>query len=221
MSESQALRRRCSPSIAAVVVSGSCSPVTDRQIAWALANGFAEVPLDTAGLAAIESTRRGHCRRLPNGSSRRELDAGRSVIVHTSRGPDDDRIARPNNSASTASRRRRSVLYWDASSATCCGRGRVAASCRDRRRHVGLRSPARSASTHWKWSGRSRRVRRSASPTAGDRGGRRTSSSRSKADRSVTTISSARLLRGGTESLVDRRLEMRFAAGGNFSAADH
>ena len=35
-----------------LVVSGSCSPVTAGQIAWAVAEGFAEVPLDAAALAA-------------------------------------------------------------------------------------------------------------------------------------------------------------------------
>lgn len=74
-----------------VVISGSCSPVTGRQIAWALASGFAEVPLDTARLdqsSALEAAIRDVAKRVAT-----ELDAGRSVIVHTSRGPDDDRIA--------------------------------------------------------------------------------------------------------------------------------
>ena len=75
----------------AVVVSGSCSPVTGRQIAWALANGFAEVPLDTVGLiqtTTIDADIAAVAQRVAA-----ELDAGRSVIVHTSRGPDDERIA--------------------------------------------------------------------------------------------------------------------------------
>jgi uncharacterized protein YgbK (DUF1537 family) len=74
-----------------IVVSGSCSPVTGRQIAWALASGFTEVPLDTARLvqsSTLEAAERDAAKRVVT-----ELDAGRSVIVHTSRGPDDDRIA--------------------------------------------------------------------------------------------------------------------------------
>jgi 3-oxoisoapionate kinase len=75
----------------AVVVSGSCSPVTGRQIAWALANGYAEVPLDTVGLSQSSTPDVDIsvvARQVVTG-----LDAGRSVIVHTSRGPDDERIA--------------------------------------------------------------------------------------------------------------------------------
>ncbi len=74
-----------------MVVSGSCSPVTERQIAWAVAHGFAEVALDTPSLL--------NSNQLENSASeiaervKREHDAGRSVIVHTSRGPADSRIA--------------------------------------------------------------------------------------------------------------------------------
>jgi len=75
----------------ALVMSGSCSPVTDRQIAWALAHGFAEVPLDTTRL--LQSSQ--HEAALAEIAELvvAQFDAGRSVIVHTSRGPDDDRIA--------------------------------------------------------------------------------------------------------------------------------
>lgn len=75
----------------AVVVSGSCSPVTDRQIAWALGNGFAEVPLDTVRFAqssTLDADIVAVAQRVVT-----EIDTGRSVIVHTSRGPDDQRIA--------------------------------------------------------------------------------------------------------------------------------
>jgi uncharacterized protein YgbK (DUF1537 family) len=74
-----------------LVVSGSCSPVTEGQIAWALAQGFAGVALDPAALAdaadptglvaAAVAAAIGH------------LQAGRSVIVHTSRGRVDPRLA--------------------------------------------------------------------------------------------------------------------------------
>lgn len=70
-----------------VAVSGSCSPVTNRQIAWAEQNGFALVPLDPAGLnkageqAAIEAAARalGDAARPPGAvifTSRGEIDAG-------------------------------------------------------------------------------------------------------------------------------------------------
>lgn len=81
----------------AVVISGSCSPVTGRQITWGLENGFADVPVDTARLA-------GWCEldAVVDDVARRaiaELDAGNSPIIH-SRGPDDARSA---NSAQNAS----------------------------------------------------------------------------------------------------------------------
>jgi 3-oxoisoapionate kinase len=75
----------------AILISGSCSPVTARQIAWALEHGAAEVPLDTAALQnsrnlaadvdAVAQTAAAH------------FDQCRSVVIHTSRGPDDPRIA--------------------------------------------------------------------------------------------------------------------------------
>jgi len=81
----------------AVVISGSCSPVTDRQIAWGLENGFADVPVDTLRLADLNEFD-----AVVNEVVERavaELDAGRSPIVHTSRGPNDARSA---NTAQTA-----------------------------------------------------------------------------------------------------------------------
>ncbi|HMP07436.1 MAG TPA: four-carbon acid sugar kinase family protein [Lacipirellulaceae bacterium] len=81
-----------------VVVSGSCSPVTERQIAHAVARGFAEVAIDVMSLAepsdaAAEVTSlvqrvRNHCHQ------------GQSVIVHTLGG---DR--RPLASTDAGSRR--------------------------------------------------------------------------------------------------------------------
>src|SRR6185436_19780353 len=58
---------------------------------WALANGFAEVPLDAARLLEAGSLDAAIADAATRATS--ELDAGRSVIVHTSRGPDDNRIA--------------------------------------------------------------------------------------------------------------------------------
>jgi len=72
-----------------VVVSGSCSPVTANQIAWAEAQGFETVALDpiqlivAADAAITEAVRRGVA----------ILKAGRSAILHTGRGPEDGRIA--------------------------------------------------------------------------------------------------------------------------------
>jgi uncharacterized protein YgbK (DUF1537 family) len=66
-----------------IVVSGSCSPVTRRQIAWALENGFAEVRLDVGAdnvaqvspSAATDAASR----------MRSALEIGQSVILHTYR----------------------------------------------------------------------------------------------------------------------------------------
>jgi uncharacterized protein YgbK (DUF1537 family) len=73
-----------------IILSGSCSPVTDRQIGWALENNFAEVAIDTMKLgdAITADAEIGEVERQIILS----LDSGQSVIVHTSRGPADPRI---------------------------------------------------------------------------------------------------------------------------------
>ncbi len=73
-----------------LVISGSCSPVTSGQIARAIGEGFAEVALDTAAIAAEE--------KLPALQQYVEetvmlMRQGRSVILHTSLGTSDPRIA--------------------------------------------------------------------------------------------------------------------------------
>ncbi len=72
------------------VVSGSCSPVTERQIARALQDGFAEVPLRPEGLVDSREAA-GECEDAVR-RAREILATGRSVLLHTSRGPDDPRI---------------------------------------------------------------------------------------------------------------------------------
>lgn len=73
-----------------LVASGSCSPVTTGQIAWALKNGFVEVALDTAALLSANNS---------NPETQRATDAvvkllrtGRSVIVHTGKRKADARV---------------------------------------------------------------------------------------------------------------------------------
>jgi 3-oxoisoapionate kinase len=66
-----------------VAVSGSASPVNDRQIGEALAHGFEEVALDPA--------RPGD--ETPVAETVAYLEQGASVILHTARGPDDPRLA--------------------------------------------------------------------------------------------------------------------------------
>jgi 3-oxoisoapionate kinase len=68
-----------------VILSGSCSPVTAGQIAHALANGFGGVALDPVSLLdgmAVENA---------VAAARTMLESGQSVVLHTSRGPDDPR----------------------------------------------------------------------------------------------------------------------------------
>jgi uncharacterized protein YgbK (DUF1537 family) len=74
-----------------LVGSGSCSPVTEAQIEWALSHGFAEVALDTAALAAARGSEA--VVRQAAASAGTWLKAGRSVIVHTSKGGGDARLA--------------------------------------------------------------------------------------------------------------------------------
>ncbi len=73
-----------------IVVSGSCSPVTARQIDWAIANGFAHVALDPVrmlqeqdSVVALEA---------PLREALNAVSQGRSVILHTCRGPEDLRL---------------------------------------------------------------------------------------------------------------------------------
>jgi 3-oxoisoapionate kinase len=73
-----------------LVGSGSCSPVTSGQIAWALKNGFAEVPLDAEKLTAKNSEI--EIQRATDAAIK-FLQIGRSVIVHTTKSGSDKRIA--------------------------------------------------------------------------------------------------------------------------------
>jgi len=74
-----------------LVASGSCSPVTGDQIAWALAQGFAEVALDPLALAGAGSAAGPETAAVAEAAA--HLQAGRSVIVDTSRGEVDPRVA--------------------------------------------------------------------------------------------------------------------------------
>jgi uncharacterized protein YgbK (DUF1537 family) len=82
---------------AALMISGSCSPVTARQIDGAIAHGAADVPLDTPGL--LNSSQLGADVRSTADEIVKHFAAGRSVVVHTSRGPDDPRIAASKQTA--------------------------------------------------------------------------------------------------------------------------
>lgn len=68
------------------VVSGSCSPTTERQIRHAIAQGFAGIALDPRALAEGEAAAGDRVAA----EALSHLAAGRSVVVHTALGPGDD-----------------------------------------------------------------------------------------------------------------------------------
>lgn len=74
-----------------VVVTGSCSPVNDRQIAWAEQNGFESLALNSAKLIddCISPSEVNSMVEL----ALERLNCGANLILHTSRGPNDARIA--------------------------------------------------------------------------------------------------------------------------------
>lgn len=76
-------------SIAAV--SGSCSPVTARQIAWGQANGFQAIRLDAA--AATNEQGWGEALTEATQAAKLAWNAGLSPLVFTASGPDDPAIA--------------------------------------------------------------------------------------------------------------------------------
>jgi uncharacterized protein YgbK (DUF1537 family) len=79
-----------SPADRVIILSGSCSPVTSRQIGWAIEHGFADVPIDVVKLnskqvgSAIESA----TERIVAALSR-----GQSVVAYTSCGSKDAHLA--------------------------------------------------------------------------------------------------------------------------------
>ena len=82
--------QRADPTKQILVGSGSCSPVTSEQIAWALQHGFAEVPLDPALLINTNTAKKEISRAAK--AAAKHLQAGRSVIVHSTKAGADKRI---------------------------------------------------------------------------------------------------------------------------------
>ncbi|RWE04003.1 four-carbon acid sugar kinase family protein [Mesorhizobium sp.] len=72
------------------VVSGSCSPTTERQIRHAMSDGFDGIEVDPVELVS-EHSERAIARAVAAG--RASLEAGRSVILYTALGPTADRGA--------------------------------------------------------------------------------------------------------------------------------
>ena len=81
-----------------IVVSASGSPVTESQIRWAMAHGFGSVSIDVLPLLEQQSATAELARVL--GLALAELEAGRSVVLHTALGPSDARLLRADPSSS-------------------------------------------------------------------------------------------------------------------------
>jgi len=82
-----------------MVVSGSCSPATGTQIRAALDAGFADMPLDP--LTIIQEGPEGAHTRTVAEKAIGLLEAGRSVVCHSSMGPSDPREALVNGHFAT------------------------------------------------------------------------------------------------------------------------
>lgn len=72
------------------VVSGSCSPTTERQIRHALTDGFDGIEVDPVELVSEDSDK---AIARAAASGRASLEAGRSVVLYTALGPAADRGA--------------------------------------------------------------------------------------------------------------------------------
>ncbi len=100
-----------------IAVCGSCSPVTEGQIAWAEANGFAVLPLDTvAAVSGDESAFHG----VLVEEIRQALSERPGVVVHTARGPSDPRLV-----PTRAALERRGLGNFDSSAVLGGALGRV------------------------------------------------------------------------------------------------
>lgn len=80
------------------VVSGSCSPVTAAQIAWAAGHGFAAQRLDIAPLLAGDEHAIGQVAE----AAAQALARGHSPLLYTARGPDDPAVQAFDDSARAA-----------------------------------------------------------------------------------------------------------------------
>jgi len=82
---------QASPVERIVAVSGSCSPITAGQIAYAEANGFTAIPLD-----ATRAVDAGEWQREIGRATEQALHTlgqGKDPLVHTAKGPDDPAVA--------------------------------------------------------------------------------------------------------------------------------
>lgn len=73
-----------------LVLSGSCSPVTSKQIGYALENGFREIALESN---AVDIQNQAVVIKKTVAQIVENFNNGKSTILHTSTGPNDPRIA--------------------------------------------------------------------------------------------------------------------------------
>lgn len=99
-----------------VVVSGSVSPTTAEQIAWAETHGFGLVPLQAAQLLGNPEAEVARA----VAAAKVELAEGRSVLVHSARGPDDPAVEIFRKAVSASS-----LELADANARIGAGLGRV------------------------------------------------------------------------------------------------
>lgn len=83
-----------------MIVSGSVSPVTARQIAYAETAGFALVPLDAAQLVGTREARDAEIERSTI-AALAVLQAGGDPLVFSARGPDDPSVTRFRHAITT------------------------------------------------------------------------------------------------------------------------
>ncbi|TJZ63563.1 four-carbon acid sugar kinase family protein [Sphingobacterium olei] len=91
-----------------LVISGSCSPVTGAQINHALTHGFAELALETSGIVSSEN--QPALIDQYAGEAIRILNQGMHLVIHTSKGPEDVRIASTNEVLRFSDNKSSSVL---------------------------------------------------------------------------------------------------------------
>lgn len=78
------------PTRQVLVISGSASPLSRAQIDTAISSGFVELSVDAAAIIA-ESHKGGMVQDVV-ATAVAHLQSGRSVLIHTAKGPDDPRI---------------------------------------------------------------------------------------------------------------------------------
>ncbi|MGV7223163.1 MAG: four-carbon acid sugar kinase family protein [Nitrospinales bacterium] len=77
-----------------LVISGSCATITGEQIFWSKDNGFYDIPINPPNL--LDPTSRDQDKEQIVTSAINAVAKGKSVILHTAIGPDDERIATMN-----------------------------------------------------------------------------------------------------------------------------